>query len=215
MNSVLKHLNTPYVALPLSLLVLVLAWASGGAEAVGFLLTGDYKTEVVSQEFQTNGVVSLNVTNYLGSVTIKRGSSPTTVVIHATKRAATQDLMNSFNVDIRQQGNAIAATTTGNLPGAVASALSNRRRVTYEIEVPVDTNVRVRTATVVSPITVAGVHGTIDVSSESSPIFVNGYNGAVTVRTWDSVVDVQGGQGTADIRRNVRVWPHDGSPPQA
>lgn len=147
--------NTSRMALGL---VAAVALASGAAVAQ-------------KKEFRYNvgAGANISVVNDFGPVTLRAGSANQVVVV-ATPRSS------KVEVDSAQYGNRVDVRSRST-PGAKPED----RRVEYEIQVPADANVMVRSST--GPVKVQGLNGDVSVEGDDSPIEVRDSDGQVHART--------------------------------
>lgn len=188
------------VALTLALLLvaagMVASVTSAGAIAGHF--DEPRKTAAVDQAFDVTGVPTITVDERNGTIVITRGEE-NKVVIHAVKRAATDDLLNTLNVVARQEGNTITIQTTGESDTGFPFFGHNRTAVDYAIQVPARAEIGpVRSSN--GRIEVTGIAGRLDLDTANGLITARDVDGTVTAQTSNGRVAVIGGRGMLQLR---------------
>jgi DUF4097 and DUF4098 domain-containing protein YvlB len=112
---------------------------------------------------------SISVVNDFGPVTL-RAASGNQIVVVATPRSS------KVQVESAQYGNRVDVRSH-----PAQGAKPEERRVDYDIQVPVDANVMVRSST--GPVKVQGLNGDLSLEGDNSPIEVRDTNGQVHART--------------------------------
>ncbi|MGI8857353.1 MAG: DUF4097 family beta strand repeat-containing protein [Thermomicrobiales bacterium] len=190
------------IAIILLSLTLLLVAAGMVAAVVGAgAIAGNFgepdKLAVVDQTLDVTGVPTISVDDHNGTVTITRGDE-NKVVVHATKRAATDDLLNKLNVDIHQDGNQIALQTTGDTFSGVFFFGHNRTAVDYQIQVPAHADIGpVRSSN--GRIEVTGITGRLDLNTSNGIIMARDVDGTVAAQTSNGRVSVVGGRGMLQL----------------
>src|SRR5215470_14122626 len=123
----------------LSALLVLVAGAMAVAVFAGGHIAGNFgnldKTEAFDQTLDIAGRPTLSVDNHNGHVTITRGVDGK-VIVHAIKRATTDDALHRLNVDVQQNGNQVTVRTTGDDTNDGFFFGWHRTQVDYEIQVP-------------------------------------------------------------------------------
>ncbi|MCA1724119.1 MAG: DUF4097 domain-containing protein [Thermomicrobia bacterium] len=123
-----------------------------------------------------------------GTIAVTRGAE-NSVVVHATKRAATDDLLTKLQVNIRQDGDHITIETTGDTLSGFAWFGHNGTAVDYQIAVPAHTDL--------API--SSSNGRIDITGISGQLTLSASNGIITARDVDGTVAAQTDNGRVSI----------------
>ncbi len=156
------------------------------------------KTEAFDQTLDVSGRPTLAVDNRNGSVTITRGADGK-IVVHAIKRATTDDLLHGLTVDVQQNGNQVTVRTTGDDSSNGFFFGWHRTQVDYEIQVPAQSDLApVRTGN--GAINVTGIAGRHDLASSNGTISVAQFDGALSAQTSNGRVTVHDGRGALDLR---------------
>jgi hypothetical protein len=156
------------------------------------------KTEAFDQTLDVAGRPTLSVDNRNGNVTITHGVDGK-VVIHAIKRASTEDYLRRLTIEVQQNGAQVTIRTTGDEASAGAFFGWHRTQVDYEIQVPVQTDLApMRTSNGMMNIT--GIAGRFDLSSSNGTITTADFDGPVSAQTSNGRVMVRNGRGTLDLR---------------
>ncbi|MGZ4826989.1 MAG: DUF4097 family beta strand repeat-containing protein [Terriglobales bacterium] len=143
--------------------------AAAGLAVVIILTAGASAADKKEFRYNVNAGASVTVVNDYGTVRV-RAAQPGTVVATAVPGSS------KVEVDAAQSGNRVELRThylqqTGESDG----------RVDYEIQVPADANVMVRTAS--GPVQVQGVSGDVVVDTDTGKVDVRNCNAHVRVRT--------------------------------
>lgn len=155
------------------------------------------KTAVVDQTLDVSGPPTFSLDESNGTVTITRGAEGK-VVVHAVKRATTDDLLNRLNVDIRQDGNRIVVQTTGEDDVSIHLFGGNRNLVDYTIQLPPRADL-VATKIANGRLEVAGIMGPLDLAASNGTITARDVDGAVKAQSTNGRVTVSGGRGALDL----------------
>ena len=119
--------------------------------------------------FNVSPGASISVVNDFGPVTL-RAASGNQIVVVATLRSP------KVQVESAQYGNRIDVRSR-----SAQGAKPDERRVDYDIQVPLDASVMVRSST--GPVKVQGLNGDLSLEGDNSPIEVRDTNGQVHART--------------------------------
>lgn len=182
------------ILLSFALILVAVGMITSVAGAGGVIVTigRPDKVATVDQTFAVTGVPTVSVENHTGNVTITRGGG-NSVVIHATKRASSDELLNKLQVNLRQDGDRITVRTSGDtISGFV---FFRRMAVDYEIQVPSRTDLAPLTNSN-GRIEVNGIAGRLDLHSSNGLITARDVDGTVTAQTSNGRVVVSGGRGT-------------------
>jgi hypothetical protein len=155
------------------------------------------KTAAVDQTLNVSGAPTISVENRNGTITVTRGDE-NTVVVHATKRAATDDLLGKLGVDIHQDGSNVTIQTTGDTVGGFAFFGYSRMQVDYQIQVPAHTDLAPLKSSN-GRIEVTGITGRFDLNASNGIITARDVDGPVTAQTSNGRVSVIGGRGTLQL----------------
>lgn len=155
------------------------------------------KTAAVDQTLDVTGAPTVSVDNRNGTVTITRGDE-NKVVVHAIKRAATDDLLGRLNVGIHQDGNRVTIETSGDTFNGFVFFGHNRMAVDYQIQVPARADLGpVRSGN--GHIDVAGITGRLDLTTSNGVITARDVDGPVAAQTSNGRVAVIGGRGALQL----------------
>ena len=185
----------------LSLTLLLVAAGMVASVAGAGAIAGNFgepdKTAVVDRTLNVTGVPTISVEDRNGTITVTRGGE-NTVVVHATKRAATDDLLGKLGVDIQQDGDRITLQTTGDSFAGGFFFGHNRTAVDYQIQVPMHANIGpVRSSN--GRIEVTGIIGPLDLNASNGIITARDVDGTVTAQTSNGRVSVVGGRGMLQL----------------
>lgn len=152
------------------------------------------KTATTDQTFAVSGAPTISLQDRNGTITVTRGGE-NSVVVHAVKRAATDDLLAKLQVNIQQDGNHVTIETTGdNLPG-IAFFSYSRVAVDYQIQVPAHADLMpIRSSN--GRIDVSGIAGQFDLNTSNGVITAQDVDGTVSAQTSNGRVSITGGRGT-------------------
>lgn len=168
-----------------------------GAGAIGANFGEPDKTAAVDQTLDVTGVPTVSVDNRNGTVTITRGDE-NKVVVHAIKRAATDDLLSKLNVGIHRDGNRVTIETSGDTFNGFAFFGHHRTAVDYQIQVPARADLGpVRGGN--GRIDVTGIAGRLDLNTSNGVITARDVDGPVAAETANGRVNVIGGRGTLQL----------------
>jgi hypothetical protein len=190
------------IAIVLLCLTLLLVAAGMVVSVVGAgVIAGNFgepdKMAVVDQTLDVTGVPTISVDDRNGTIAVTRGDE-NKVVIHAIKRAATDDLLNKLTVDIHQDGDRITLQTTGDSFSGVFFFGHNRTAVDYQIQVPARADIGpVRSSN--GRIDVTGVTGRLDLNTSNGIITARDVDGTVMAQTSNGRVSVLGGRGVLQL----------------
>lgn len=185
----------------LSLILLIVAagmvTAVVGAGAIGANFGEPDKVAAVDQTLDVTGAPTISIEERNGTISVTRGEE-NKVVIHAIKRAATDDLLGKLNVEIHQDGNQITIQTTGDSFGGVFFFGHNRTAVDYQIQVPAHADIGpVRSSN--GRIEVTGITGRLDLNTSNGIIMARDVDGTVAAQTSNGRVSVVGGRGMLQL----------------
>jgi hypothetical protein len=156
------------------------------------------KTEAFDQTLAISGRPTLAVDSRNGNVTITRGVDGK-IVVHAIKRAKTDDLLHRLTIDVQQNGSQVTVRTTGEDSSTTVFFGWHRTQVDYEIQVPAQSDLTpVRTSN--GAINIAGIAGRLDLASSNGTISAADFDGAVTAQTSNGRVTIRNGRGALDLR---------------
>ena len=165
----------------------------GASGAIGQI--GDMnKMATTDQTFAVTGTPTISVQNHNGTITITRGAE-NTVVIHATKRAATDEALAKLQANLQQDGNHITIETTGDNYSGVAFFGHNGMAVDYQIQVPAHADLAPINSSN-GRIDITGIAGQFDLSTSNGIITARDVDGAIAAQTANGRVSVVGGSGT-------------------
>lgn len=193
------------VGLSLALLLtgagIVTAITAGSAMGPSFR-GGAARTEVDEQTFTVAGVPTFTLAGGNGSVTITRGGDDTKVIVRATKRAPSDDLLRWMQVQTVQNGNEIAVREehTPAFFGFGAHA-----GVDYAVQLPARATIApVRLGN--GQIEVSGIAGTLDLETNNGAVTVRDFDGAVSVQSMNGRITLANGRGMVHVEtRNGAV----------
>lgn len=169
----------------------------GARHAFGNLGNLD-KTEVFDQTLDVAGRPTLSVDDRNGNVTITRGVDGK-VVVHAIKRARTDDALHRLTIDVQQSGNQVTIRTTGDDTNGGFFFGWHRTQVDYEIQVPAQADLApMRTSN--GTINIAGIAGRFDLSASNGTITTADFDGAVSAQTSNGRVTVRNGRGMLNLQ---------------
>ncbi|MGI8688714.1 MAG: DUF4097 family beta strand repeat-containing protein, partial [Thermomicrobiales bacterium] len=132
-----------------------------------------------------------------GTINITHGDD-NTIVVHAVKRAATDELLGKLTVEMHQDGNTITVQTTGDTFNGFVFVGGNRMAVDYDIQVPAHTDIApVRSSN--GRIEVSGIAGRLDLHTSNGVITARDVNGSVTATSSNGRVVVSGGRGALQL----------------
>jgi hypothetical protein len=183
-------------------LILLLVAAGMVASVVGAgAIAGNFgepdRTAAVDQTLAVTGVPTITVDDRNGTISVTRGDE-NTVVVHAVKRAASDDLLNKLNVDIHQDGNQITLQTTGDSFSGAFFFGHNRTAVDYQIQVPAHADIGpVRSTN--GRIDVTGISGQLNLITSNGIITARDVDGTVMAQTSNGRVSVVGGRGMLQL----------------
>jgi len=169
----------------------MVASVAGAGSVIGNIGQPD-KVATIDQTFAVTGVPTVSVENHNGNVTITRGGG-NSVIIHATKRATTNELLNKLQVNLRQDGDRITVRTSGDTFSGFVF-FGSRTAVDYEIQVPSRTDLAPLTNSN-GRIEVNGIAGRLDLHSSNGLITARDVDGTVTAQTSNGRVIISGGRG--------------------
>jgi len=182
-------LSLALVAVVVGMIVSVVG-ASGVIGQIGDL----HKTATTDRTFAVTGTPTISVHDRNGTITVTRGAE-NTVVVHATRRAATDDLLAKLQVNMQQDGDHIAIETMGDNAAGVAFFGNNGMVVDYQIEAPAHADLA-PIASSNGRIEITGIAGQFDLSTANGVITARDVDGAVAAQTANGRVSVIGGSGT-------------------
>jgi Putative adhesin len=185
----------------LSLLLALVAGAMAIAVFGGGHIVGNFgnldKTEVFDQTLDVTGRPVLSVDDRNGNVTITRGPEGK-IVVHAIKRATTDDSLRGLNIEVQQTGNQVTVRTTGET-GSGFFIGWRRTQVDYEIQMPAQSDLApLRTSN--GAITITDIAGRLDLSSSNGTIGATNIGGSVMAQTSNGRVTIHNGRGMLDLR---------------
>lgn len=152
------------------------------------------KMATTDQTFAVTGVPTISVQDHNGTIAITRGAE-NSVVVHATKRAATDDLLAKLQVTIRQDGNHIIIETAGDNSSGFGFFGNHGMAVDYQIEAPAHADLGPITSSN-GRIDIASIAGQFDLSTSNGVITARDVDGTVSAQTDNGRVSVIGGRGT-------------------
>jgi len=151
------------------------------------------KMATTDQTFAVTGAPTISLQDHNGTITVTRGAE-NSVVVHATKRAATDDLLAKLQVNIQQDGNRITIDTTGDNFSGFGFFGHNRMMVDYQIQVPAHVDLGpIRSSN--GRIHITGIAGQFDLSTSNGIITAQDVDGTVSAQTANGRVSVTGGRG--------------------
>ena len=156
-------------------------------------------TATFDQTIDVAGRPTLAVESRNGSITVTRGTE-SRIVVHAIKRAPTQERLDALGVDIQRDGDRVAITTTGDRGNGWGDWMwFGGLRVDYEIQMPAQSDLdplRSRNGA----ITVSGITGRLALESDNGAIRADDFNGPLSAQTSNGAVTLRNGRGTLDLR---------------
>ncbi len=167
------------------------------------------KMATTDQTFAVTGTPTISLHDRNGTITVTRGEE-NSVVVHATKRAATDDLLTKLEVNIQQDGNHITIETTGdNNFSGIGFFGHNGMVVDYQIHVPAHADLAPINSSN-GRIEVTGIAGQFDLSTSNGIITARDVDGTVAAQTANGRVSVIGGSGVLRLSSsNGLVEVHD------
>ncbi len=151
------------------------------------------KMATTDQTFAVSGAPTISLQDHNGTITVTRGTE-NSVVVHAVKRAATDDLLSKLAVNMQQDGNRITIVTTGDNPSGFAFFGFSRMAVDYQIQVPAHADLLpIKSSN--GRIDVTGIAGQFDLSTSNGIITAQDVDGTVSAQTSNGRVSVTGGRG--------------------
>lgn len=184
------------ILLSLSLVLVAVAMVVSVAAAGGIIgHIGDLKKMATTdQTFVVSGAPTISLQDHNGTISFTRGAEKS-VVVHATKRAATDDLLAKLQVNIQQDGDHISIDTTGDNTAGFALFGDNGIAVDYQIEVPAHADLApIRSSN--GRIEITDIAGQFDLSTSNGIITARDVDGTVAAETSNGRVSVMGGRGT-------------------
>ncbi|MDQ2788067.1 MAG: DUF4097 domain-containing protein [Chloroflexota bacterium] len=185
------------IILLLSLVLVLVAVGMVASVAVAGSVIGHIgdlsKTATTDQTFAVTGAPTISVQDHNGTITVTRGTE-NSVVVHATKRAATDGLLAKLQVNIQQDGNRITIGTTGDTSSGFAWFGNHGMAVDYQIEAPAHADLGPITSSN-GRIDVTGIAGQFDLSTSNGIITARDVDGNVSAQTDNGRVSVIGGRG--------------------
>ncbi|GEM_PF-5053969 len=152
------------------------------------------KMATTDQTFAVNGVPTISLQDRNGTITVTRGEE-NSVVIHAVKRAATDEMLATLQVTMQQDGNRITIGTTGDNSAGFAFFGYSRMAVDYQIQVPAHADLApIKSSN--GRIDITGVAGQFDLSTSNGIITARDVDGTISAQTSNGRVSVIGGRGT-------------------
>lgn len=156
---------------------------------------GDLKrVATTDQSFVVSGAPTISLQDHNGTISFTRGAE-NSVVVHATRRAATDDLLAKLQVNIQQDGDHIIIGTTGDNTAGFGLFGNSGMAVDFQIQVPAHADLApIRSSN--GRIDVAGIAGQFDLSTSNGIITARDVDGTVSAQTSNGRVSVTGGRGT-------------------
>ena len=152
------------------------------------------KMATSDQTFTVTGTPTISLHDRNGTITVTRGEE-NSVVIHAIKRAATDEALAKLQVNLQQDGNHITIETTGDTLSGFAFFGHNGMAVDYQIQVPAHADLGPINSSN-GRIEVTGIAGQFDLSTSNGVITARDVDGTVAAQTANGRVSVTGGSGT-------------------
>jgi len=151
------------------------------------------KMATTDQTFAVTGAPTISLQDHNGTITVTRGAE-NSVVVHATKRAATDDLLAKLQVNIRQDGNRITIETTGDNFSGFGFFGHNGMMMDYQIQVPAHADLGPINSNN-GRIDITGIAGQFDLSTSNGLITARDVDGNVSAQTDNGRVSIIGGRG--------------------
>ena len=151
------------------------------------------KMGTTDQTFAVTGVPTISVQNHNGTITVTRGAE-NSVVVHATRRAATDELLAKLQANIRQDGDHIIIETAGDTSSRFPFFGHNGMAVDYQIQVPAHADLGPINSSN-GRIDITGIAGQFDLSTSNGIITARDVDGTVAAQTANGRVSVTGGRG--------------------
>ncbi|MHB8646049.1 MAG: DUF4097 family beta strand repeat-containing protein [Thermomicrobiales bacterium] len=155
------------------------------------------KMATADQTFTVNGIPTVSLQNRNGTITVTRGAE-SSVVIHAIKRARTDELLASLQVTMRQDGNHITIETTGDSSSGFGFFGHNGMVVDYQIQVPAHADLSPINSSN-GQIDITGIAGQFDLSTSNGIITARDVDGTVAAQTSNGRVSIIGGRGVLHL----------------
>lgn len=184
------------ILLSLVLVLVAVAMVVSVAAAGGVIGHFDdlHKVATTDQTFAVNGAPTISVQDHNGTIAITRGAE-NSVVVHATKRAATDDLLAKLQVNIQQDGDHITIDTTGDNTAGFGFFGNHGMAVDYQIQVPAHADLTpIRSSN--GRIDITGIAGQFDLTTSNGIITARDVDGTVSAQTANGRVSIMGGRGT-------------------
>lgn len=192
-----KRVTIILLGLTLALVAAAMVVSVLGAGVIGENFGHLDKSAAVDQTLDVSGMPTVSLDNRNGTVTVTRGDE-NKVVVHAIKRAATDDLLGKLSVDIRQDGNRVTIQTIGDTFNGFAFFGHNRMAVDYQIQVPARADLAPLKCSN-GRIEVAGIAGHFDLTTSNGVITARDVDGPITAQTSNGRVSVIGGRGALQL----------------
>jgi hypothetical protein len=184
------------ILLSLALVLVAVGMVASVAVAGGVIgHFGDLnKIATTDQTFTVTGVPMVSVQNHNGTITVTRGAEKS-VVVHAIRRAATDELLAKVQANIRQDGDHIIIETAGDTASGFGLFGNNRMVVDYQIQVPARADLGPINSSN-GRIDITGIAGQFDLSTSNGIITAQDVDGTVSAETSNGRVSITGGRGT-------------------
>jgi hypothetical protein len=184
------------ILLSLALVLVAVGMVASVAVAGGIIgHFGDLnKIATTDQTFTVTGVPTISVQNHNGTITVTRGAE-NSVVVHATRRAATDELLAKLQANIRQDGDHITIETVGDTVSSFGFFGHNGMVVDYQIQVPAHADLGPINSSN-GRIDITGIAGQFNLSTSNGIITAQDVDGTVSAETSNGRVSVTGGRGT-------------------
>ncbi|MGB9177758.1 MAG: hypothetical protein WCB68_00825 [Pyrinomonadaceae bacterium] len=162
--------------------------------------------EQEKKTFAVSGVTQVNVEDFEGPIVVRAWDRPE-VSFTADKQAIDDQSMSGVRVEAQQRGSNILISAKFDKPQRVIKLSgilmhTNGAFVKLEVNVPRETNVRLRTGN--GQLSLAGVSGDADLRTEHGPIDVNDGRGRVTAWTNNGLIRIANFEGEAEAREMGR-----------
>ncbi len=189
-----KRIGIILLSLALALVAVGMVVSVAGAGGVIGHIGDLNKTATTDQTFAVSGAPTISVQNHNGTITVTRGAE-NSVVVHAIKRAATDELLAKLQATIRQDGDHIIIETTGDNSSGFAFFGHNGMAVDYQIQAPARADLGPVNSSN-GRIDITGIAGQFDLSTSNGIITARDVDGTVSAQTANGRVSVMGGRGT-------------------
>jgi hypothetical protein len=159
-------------------------------------------SDVIERRFRTTGIPRLLAENVAGETTVRGGADEVIVRVlkraHADSPERARRVLDNVDVEIEQDGDEIRVSQRAFLVdrGFIGIFRERRAVIDYEIDVPSEAEVSVRSAS--GEITVKGIRGPVEAQSVSGDVRIDEVRGALRVRTVSGDCEASGCAGALE-----------------